>query len=127
MQSAKLTPILLLAVLLGCLAFSANCEGGGFEERRPPGGRRWQLTGDQVTVRRSSSRRKMIDMVAGACVKNTCEGSTCYCCQTVPTKPCFLELDACLRVCSGPQPAEPLPASSSAGRQQVPRREASSA
>ncbi|PUZ74665.1 hypothetical protein GQ55_1G083700 [Panicum hallii var. hallii] len=128
-MSAKVTPILLLAVLLGCLAFSANCEGD-YEERRPPGdGRRCQITGDRMTVRRSSSRRKMMtNMVAGACVKNTCEGSTCYCCQTVPTKPCFLELDACLRVCSGPLLAEPLPvSSSSAGRQQAPRREASSA
>ncbi|KAG2649481.1 hypothetical protein PVAP13_1NG102000 [Panicum virgatum] len=121
-MSAKVTPILLLAVLLGCLAFFANCkgEGGGYEVRRPsPGGRRWLLTGDQdqlMTVRRSSSRRKMMGMVAGSCVRNTCEGSTCYCCQTVPTKPCFLELDACLRVCSGPLSAEPLP-----------RREASSA
>ncbi|KAG2657006.1 hypothetical protein PVAP13_1KG118800 [Panicum virgatum] len=112
-MSAMVTPILLLAVLLGCLAFSANCEGGGgYAERRPPGGgRRWLLTGDPLmTVRRSSSRRKMtMNMVAGSCVRSTCEGNPCFCCQTVPTKPCFLELDACLRICSGRLPAEPLP------------------
>ncbi|OEL12717.1 hypothetical protein BAE44_0026264, partial [Dichanthelium oligosanthes] len=111
--------LILLAVLLGCLAFSANCKGrgeGGNEERPSPGGRRWQPTGDQMTVGRSG--RKMMDGVAGSCVRSTCEGSTCFCCLTLPTTPCFLELDACLRVCggSGRLPAERLPVSSSLGR-----------
>jgi hypothetical protein len=76
-------------------------EGGYEEKLPPPDGRRWEAAaGDQMTVRRSSSR-KLMDAVAGACVTSTCEGSPCFCCQTVPTTPCFLVLDACLRVCSG--------------------------
>ncbi|CAN6243567.1 unnamed protein product [Urochloa humidicola] len=108
-MSPKVTPI-LLAILLGCLAFAANCKGESGYEERPPGDRRWQPAGDEMTGR--SSSRKMMDAVAGSCVRSTCEGSTCYCCPTVPTKPCFLELDACLRVCFGRLPA----VSASAGR-----------
>lgn len=145
-MSAKVMTPIMLAILLGCLAFSANCKGlqlynhflivlylclyiciifqckmcdintlagaeGGYEEMPSPGGRRWQPDGDQMTTRRSS--RKMMDVVGGSCVRSTCEGSTCYCCPTVPTTPCFLVLDACLRVCSGSQlSATSLPVSS---------------
>ncbi|XP_020408481.1 uncharacterized protein [Zea mays] len=103
------TPI-LLTILLAYLAFSANCNGerGNDEDTPAAGGhRRWQPNGDK-TISGGSS-----DDEAATCVSSECEGSTCYCCPTMPTSPCFLDLDACLRVCHGRRrrrrPAAPLP------------------
>jgi len=139
MNASKLTPI-LLATLLACLAFSANCTGAvsadtyiyilslsiflpliignpsGAGERgdedtpATAGHRRWQPNGDTTMIGRSSSRR--MDVVAGRCERSVCEGSPCYCCPSQATRPCFLELDACLRVCGTTgrrRPATTLP------------------
>ncbi|AQK59808.1 hypothetical protein ZEAMMB73_Zm00001d053599 [Zea mays] len=117
------TPI-LLTILLAYLAFSANCNGerGNDEDTPAAGGhRRWQPNGDK-TISGGSS-----DDEAATCVSSECEGSTCYCCPTMPTSPCFLDLDACLRVCHGRRrrrrPAAPLPeVTSSSGRGSGPSR-----
>ncbi|KAG0532319.1 hypothetical protein BDA96_04G098300 [Sorghum bicolor] len=102
MNASKMTPI-LFAILLACLAFSANSSGAGErgDEERPAataGHRRWQPNGDTTMMGRSSSTT--MDMVAGRCERSVCEGSPCYCCPSQATRPCFLELDACLRVCT---------------------------
>lgn len=61
------------------------------EERQAAGGHRWQPNGGSSTA----------NVVATKCARTKCESTTCYCCETLPTRPCFLDQSACLRLCTG--------------------------
>ncbi|KAL6604446.1 hypothetical protein ACP70R_042873 [Stipagrostis hirtigluma subsp. patula] len=93
---AEVTTAILLAVLLACLASSANCEDGD-QGGWTAGGRRRQPDGEEMAGR--GSREVDIDIVVCLCVKYICDNKDCYCCQTLPKTPCFMDQKACWRAC----------------------------
>ncbi|OEL12716.1 hypothetical protein BAE44_0026265 [Dichanthelium oligosanthes] len=110
-MDAKATAI-LFAVFLACLLFAAKCNSD--DGKRSASG-----------LRRQPVRAEMIGsskIFVVLCVKSTCgsDYDTCYCCQTLPSRPCFWEQQECWDVCPRQKP-QPLPAApSSSGQQQVP-------
>ncbi|KAL6604449.1 hypothetical protein ACP70R_042876 [Stipagrostis hirtigluma subsp. patula] len=98
---------ILFAVLLACVVFSANCDGGDGE--RPTAISRWRPDGKEMTRGSSSSSSKVRVVL---CVKRIrCRGNrTCYCCDTLPDFPCYYDQQDCWDICPSRQSPVPSPA-----------------
>ncbi|KXG29790.1 hypothetical protein SORBI_3004G090400 [Sorghum bicolor] len=93
MDHAKLRAVLFV-VFLACLQSSSWCEGDDSDQR-------W--TGGEITPR---SRVTIV-----LCLKTLCKPhwKLCYCCQTLPNWPCYLEHKACLDICPHAFASAPSP------------------
>ncbi|CAD6251441.1 unnamed protein product [Miscanthus lutarioriparius] len=92
MDHVKLRAVLFL-VFLACLQSSSWCESDYSDQR---------LTGGEIT------RRSRFTVVL--CLKKLCDHlKLCYCCQTLPDKPCYLEQKGCVDICPSASAQSPQP------------------
>ncbi|CAO2037659.1 unnamed protein product [Urochloa humidicola] len=118
-MDVKVTAI-LFALFLACLLSPTKCKADIDEGKRWTGGLKRQP--DSTGTMLGSSKIFVI-----LCFKDYCGGPEyviCYCCQTLPGRPCYSKQHDCWNVCRPRRvnPSHPysLDAPSSAGRQHVP-------